>query len=166
CYTNDILNIVNYLKNCHTYYLNEKYPQIREYIQQIHTLNNHPEMVMIHDFFDTYFNEVKEHLVYENEVVFPYVLYLLNKNKCTDTPANYSVTEYREHHNDIEEKLYDLKNLLVKYLPIKDDQQIRRKLLFSLYELEYDLKIHSHIEIFLLIPLAEKIEQTHNKINE
>ena len=71
----------------------------------------------------------------------------------------YSVKEYRLHHDDIEEKLNDLKNLLIKYLPQKNDQQIRRKLLFSLFEVEYDLNIHSQIEDTILIPLVEKMEK-------
>ena len=83
---------------------------------------------------------------------------LLQKN-YEDTVSSYSVTEYREHHNDIEEKLTDLKNLLIKYLPQKGDQQLRRKLLFCLFELEFDLKIHSQIEDSILIPLVEKMEQ-------
>ena len=71
----------------------------------------------------------------------------------------YSVIKYRDRHNDIEEKLTDLKNLLIKYLPQKNDQQIRRKLLFSLFELEFDIHIHTRIEESILIPLVEKLEQ-------
>ena len=70
----------------------------------------------------------------------------------------YAVAEYQEHHNDIEEKLNDLKSLLIKYLPLKNDQSIRRNLLFRLFELEYDLNIHSQIEELILIPLVSKME--------
>lgn len=160
--TNDIQAIINYLKNSHQYYLKEKYPQIHNYIKQIYQINNHPEILMIENFFDKYFIEVTEHLDYENQVVFPYILNLDNKllqKNYDDTVSNYSVTEYIEHHNDIEEELTDLKNLLIKYLPQKGDQQLRRKLLFCLFELEYDLNIHSQIEDSILIPLVEKMEQ-------
>ena len=80
------------------------------------------------------------------------------------TEINYSVTEYREHHNDIEEKLTDLNNLLIKYIPQQNDQQIRRQLLLSLFELEYDLNIHSRIEETILIPMVEKMEQLAKKM--
>jgi len=154
--------IINYLKKSHQYYLNEKYPQIRNYIEKIYEINDHAEILMVEKFFDKYFKEVTEHLDYENLVVFPYVLNLdkrLSQKNYDNTVSNYSVTEYREHHNDIEEKLTDLKNLLIKYLPQKNDQQIRRNLLFCLFELEYDLKIHSQIEDSILIPLVKKMEQ-------
>jgi regulator of cell morphogenesis and NO signaling len=160
--SNDIQTIINYLKKSHQYYLIEIYPQIQEYIKCIYQINSHPEILMIEKFFNKYFMEVREHLDYENEVVFPYVLSLdgiLSSKNLNYSVSGYSVIQYREHHNDIEEKLTDLKNLLIKYLPQKGDQQLRRKLLFCLFELEYDLNIHSQIEDSILIPLVEKMEQ-------
>ena len=158
----DIQTIIKYLKSCHRYYLEEKYPLIKQYIGMINSINDHPEIFMIGKFFDKYFKEVVEHLDYEDDVVFPYVLGL-NDQLALKNPINvtegYSVTEYREHHNDIEEKLTDLNNLLIKYIPQKNDRQIRRKLLLILFELEYDLKIHSLIEETILIPMVEKMEQ-------
>jgi len=165
----EIKTILTYLKNCHYYYQNEKYPQIQHFIQQIYKVNNHAEILMIERFFNEYFKEVTEHLNYENTVVFPYVLNLNNilaKLTSQNIQINYSVVEYKEHHNDIEEKLTDLKNLLIKYLPQKNDQQLRRQLLFSLFELEHDLKIHSQIEDTILIPLVEKMEHLQNTTND
>jgi regulator of cell morphogenesis and NO signaling len=159
---NDIQAIIKYLNNSHKYYLEEKYPQIRQYIEEINTLNRHPEIKMIGKFFEKYFMEVTEHLDYEDDVVFPYVLNLNNliaQNITENNISNYSVTQYREHHNDIEEKLTDLKNLLIKYIPQKEDQQIRRKLILCLLELEYDLNIHAQVEESILIPLVEKMER-------
>ena len=158
----DIQSIIKYLGNSHKYYTNEIYPQIQEIIKQIYNINSHSEILMIEKFFDNYFEEVSEHLEYENTVVFPYVLNLDARlsNKNNNYSLNsYTVIEYREHHNDIEEKLTDLKNLLIKYLPIENDQRLRRKLLFYLFELEYDLNIHSQIEDNILIPLVEKMEK-------
>jgi len=158
----DLKPIILFLKNSHLYYLEEKYPQIRKYIAQMFEINEQSAMVMVEKFFDQYFAEVTEHLHYEDQVVFNYVNKLL---ECAETkqagnlPDNYSVRVYQEHHDDIEEKIEDLKNLLLKHLPSHNDQQIRRKLLFSLFELEYDLNIHTQIEDTILIPLVEKIEQ-------
>jgi regulator of cell morphogenesis and NO signaling len=158
----DIQTIIKYLKNCHRYYLEEKYPMIQDYIEMINRVNDNSEIPMIGKFFDKYFTEVTEHLDYEDDIVFPYILHLNNQlthGSSGVTVTNYSVTEYREHHNDIEEKLTDLNNLLIKYMPQKNDQQVRRKLLLCLFELEYDLKIHSQIEETILIPMVEKMEQ-------
>jgi regulator of cell morphogenesis and NO signaling len=162
----NVQTIIRYLENSHRYYLKEIYPRIRIFIEEINKINDHAEILMIGKFFDKYFVEVTEHLDYENTVVFPYVLdldNLLTQKSSKRNASSYSVTEYREHHNDIEEKLTDLKNLLIKYMPQKNDQKIRRQLILSLFELEYDLNIHSQIEESILIPLVEKMEQLVKK---
>ena len=159
--TRDIPTIIHYLKTSHHYYLDEKLPKIRSYIRQMNEINNHSEMFLAEKFFNEYCNEITEHLTYENEVVFPFFMDLyrhLSSDEPKKYPKSYSAADYKEHHNDIEEKLTDLKNLLIKYLPQKEDQQIRRKLLFSLFELEYDLNIHSRIEDKILVPLVELME--------
>lgn len=164
--SDDIQTIIKYLKSSHEYYLDEKYPLIQKYIEMINRINDHPEILMIGKFFDKYFEEVVEHLDYEDDVVFPYVLGLndqLTRKNPEKSTINYSVTEYREHHDDIEEKLTDLNNLLIKYIPQKNDRQERRKLLLCLFELEYDLKIHSQIEETILIPMVEKMEHLAGK---
>jgi len=159
----DLKTITLFLRNTHQYYLEEKYPQIRCYIAQMFELNNQSAMQMVEKFFDQYFAEVKEHLQYEDQIVFTYVNNLFDcyeKKQSACLPGNYSVSDYQEHHDDIEDKLEDLKNLLLKHLPLDNDQQIRRKLLFSLFELEYDLNIHTRIEDEIFIPLVEKMERT------
>lgn len=158
---NDTQTILNYLKSSHKYYANEIYPNILGTIKQMFMVNSHKEIVMVEKFFNEYFNEVIEHLDYENQIVFPYISGLYGyivDGKPYPENINYSVTDYKEHHNDIEEKLTDLKHLLIKYLPLEDDQQVRRKLLFNLFELEYDLSIHSKIEDLILIPLVSEME--------
>lgn len=161
-YSPDIIRtIILYLKNSHQYYLEDKYPLIKSTIKEINTLNDSPEIQMIGKFFDKYFIEVKEHLDYENNVVFPYVIGLdniLKEKGPVKIESNYRVNDYREHHDDIEEKLGDLNNLLIKYMPQKNDGKVRRKLLFYLFELEYDLRIHSSVEESILIPLVEQME--------
>jgi regulator of cell morphogenesis and NO signaling len=166
---NDIQTIIAYLKNSHHYYLDEKYPEIQNQISAIYRLNDNSEIIMIGEFFNDYFKEVVEHLNYEDDIVFPYVLGLNERlilKGQVPIPGNYSVTEYREHHNDIEEKLMDLNNLLIKYIPQRNDRRERRLLIFSLFELEYDLKIHSMIEETILIPMVEKMELLAGKVND
>jgi len=104
---------------------------------------------------------VRNHFNYEEQTVFPYIVHLHEKasgRQMTGVSPDYSVSEYREHHDDIEEKLDDLRNLLIEYLPLKEGHQMRRMLLFKLYELEHDLRIHSRVEDHLLIPLVASME--------
>lgn len=150
--------LIRYLQNSHSFYLGEKYPELRGFIAQMKELNPARSMAMVERFFNEYFDEVAEHLNYENEVVFPYILKLLNGESLSET--DFSVDEYKDHHNDIEDKLTDLKSLLIKYMPVEGDGLPRRKLLNSLFELEYDLNIHSMVEDTILIPLVRKMEKS------
>jgi|LSQX01.3.fsa_nt_gb regulator of cell morphogenesis and NO signaling len=158
----DLPAIIHFLENTHKYYLEEIYPGIRESIRQIQEINDSEGIKMLEPFFFGYFEEVKEHLVYEDEIAFPYISTLvdcLHQKSPRHKLSSYSVREYKDHHTDIEEKLNDLMNLLIKYLPHKNDQQLRRKLFLNLVELDYDLKMHARIEDLILIPLVEEAEQ-------
>ena len=151
--------ILKFLKNSHNYYENEKYVEIQNLIQRLYEVNDAPEIKLIGKFFDEYFEEVKEHLSYENKIVFPYFDKLLgSENSGYKEEDSFSVNEYREHHSDIQSKLKDLKELLLKHIRVNNDRVLRRKIIVSLSELEYDLDIHSLIEETILIPLISRLE--------
>lgn len=157
----DIQLITLFLNNSHRYYKEEKYPEIQLLIKQMNQQNKSPEIRLLENFFNEYFTEVTEHLDYEDQVVFPYIRLLLQKTTppSLEISNTFSVKEYRDHHTDIESKLIELKNLLIKHIPIHSDIKLRRKLLLSLFELEYDLNIHTLIEDRILIPLVNKLEK-------
>jgi regulator of cell morphogenesis and NO signaling len=157
----DIAVIIFFLRNSHIYYKNDKYPEIKEYISQMQLINRVPEMKMVELFFNDYFNEVTEHLDYEDQVAFPEICVNLGLDDKILNPLaeTFSVTTYRDHHTDIESKLSELKNLLLKHIPLNEDRVLRRKLLISLFELEFDLSLHSLIEETILIPLVKKYEK-------
>ncbi len=159
---NDLLQVIDFLKNTHDYYRSDKYPQISSYIRKLQA--NHPEkeLKLLEKFFNEYFTEVIEHLDYEDNVAFPYFITLLRREESIESGEQYSSKEYSDHHTDIELKLHDLKNLLLKYVKIDGDLNLRRKLFFALYELEFDLYIHSLIEENILIPSGVSIEKGQN----
>ncbi|WP_297091851.1 hemerythrin domain-containing protein [uncultured Draconibacterium sp.] len=152
---NEVKQIVQYLMQSHTYYADEVFPEI---IQNIHLMSEDsqkPEMQLVERFFNEYKNEVDQHFDYENNTVFPYILNLLEAS----AKNNYSVIDYREHHDDIQEKLDDVKRLLIEHLPQKSNSKLRRKILFALFDLDADLQIHSKIENEILIPQVEQLEK-------
>ncbi len=71
----------------------------------------------------------------------------------------YSITLYEKEHDDVEEKLNDLKNIIIKYLPTVKDQKNRFLLLKELSALENDLADHARIEDLILIPKVEILEK-------
>lgn len=153
----DISTIIRFLKNSHRFYKHDKYPEIKYFLKQLHEKHNTEDILLIEKFFNDYFEEVLEHLDYEDSVVFPYICRLIEDRKVVGK-NNFSANEYRDHHSDIETKLTDLQNLLLKHISLKNDLTLRRKFLFSLFELEFDLNVHSLIEEKILLPLVGKIE--------
>ncbi len=159
----DIETLIEFLKKNHNYYKTEKYPNVKGYLTKMLEVNDHPKVLLVEKFFNLYYQEVMEHFEYENSIVFPYILELFKKLNFQEYSEEilslYTVSEYKEHHDNIEEKLADLKNLLIKYLPIKNDQILRRELLIGLFDLEFSLGVHRLIEDNILVPIVEQMEK-------
>ncbi|MDR0873690.1 MAG: helix-turn-helix transcriptional regulator [Prevotellaceae bacterium] len=145
--------IVNYLRNSHVYFLKQRLPDICAKLNVALAKSASHELIL--RFFEEYENEVAEHMDYENDVFFPYVLQLLKGEKAPD----YSADDYRKRHNDIEEKLADLSNLLLKYLPDDADNYLISNVLIDLNACDEDLKTHTFIEDEVLLPKIIKMEK-------
>ncbi|MBQ3690853.1 MAG: hemerythrin domain-containing protein [Bacteroidales bacterium] len=142
----DINQIIEFLENAHRYYLDEMYPEIKYYIKKLSEINETDDIKMVEKFFESYFSEVKKHLDYEQKKLFPLLRSEDNAQKG----------KTKIHHGDIETKLADLKNLLLKHIRLIDKNGLKRKLLTALFEFQFDLNIHSLIEDKILIPIALK----------
>lgn len=149
--------IVKFLKHSHFYYKNEKYPLIKRLLNKLSQKSKAGEIKLLKKFFEAYINEVNEHLDYEEKNVFPYVEKLYSDKKNDNNL--FSIKHYQEHHNDIEEKLSDLKNLLILHLKAGEFASLYRQIIFHLFELEFDLHAHSIIEDKILIPIISSIEK-------
>jgi len=152
-----IVSVINYLKNAHTYFLQFKLPQIRNKL--IEAVNNQDQNIQYSSiflkFFDEYVLEVRKHMEYEDKVAFPYVLKLLKGEQV----INYTISVFHNHHNDIESKLVELKNILIKYYPDKGNSYLLTEVLFDILSCEMDLATHNQVEDYLFIPVVEAIER-------
>jgi regulator of cell morphogenesis and NO signaling len=159
--------LIKYLQKTHQYYLEIKIPEIERYIQKliddISFEVNHLQLLM--DFFVNYKNELTNHINSEEHRVYPYALALEKKLAGNDSTevnkfltTDYSIHEYEEDHDDVESKLFDLKNIIIKYLPLPVESSRFNIILHELFELEKDLNNHGHIEDLILIPIVEKME--------
>ena len=152
----DLEAVLTYLKNSHIYFLEEKLPRLTQMMNdKIKSTPDENYALLIKKFLDDYFSEVLEHIGYENNIVFPYVVSLIHENEQS---TGYLIEKFKAHHTDIEMKLEDLKNLLIRHMPQDYDFTLRRRMLFELFDLEHDIAVHDFIENHLLIPLVEKLE--------
>ncbi len=160
--------IVEYLRNTHHYLVQYRIPEIEKQITELEAeLHDQVKnMDLLLKFFKDYIKEFNTHIELEEQLVFPYVITL---NKLIDKEIEikdvnpevikYSITKYTEDHNDIEEKLYDLKSILLKYLPAPSNNYNYTKLVFEIFRLENDLNDHTKMEDRVLVPKVKQMEK-------
>jgi regulator of cell morphogenesis and NO signaling len=158
----DVDMLIGYLVESHNYYLEEKIPYLQSLLDQFKANVEHPAVGQLEKFFEQYIVEVRNHLAYEDETAFPYIAMISSFRKKASAPIgkiDYSVEIFEERHDNIQEKLSDLKSLLIKYFPPASDRYIRIRLLNELIDFEEDLINHARIEDKVLIPVVKQLEK-------
>ena len=158
----DVRLLLLYLAKSHDYYLAEKVPYLQSLVEKFSGELMDPARMQLETFFSEYIMEVVEHIEYEEKVVFPYINDLVDRVEDHPTKieeGGYRIREFEEKHDDIEEKLSDLKSLLVKYFPCSRNRYLRILILNELFDFEQDLINHARLEDKVLIPIVEELEQ-------
>lgn len=148
------VDISDFLHNSHDYYLSYKLPHIRANL--VNALEEKHENInpIIIRFFDDYVDLVRKHFNYEETVVFPYV-----KSLADGVPTDYNIGVFRRSHDDeIEEKLSELKNIILRYYSTSKPFKMYDALA-DIYNCEEDLTSHANIENHILIPMIARIEE-------
>ena len=166
--------LIEYLRKTHQYYLDQKIPEIKELIFKLteESDENKDTYQLALNFFEEYQDELRDHLEREENIVYPYVTELSDgidsgniSNKLLRQMESYSITDYEDEHDNVEEKLFDLKNLIIKYLPALENNSTSYKILLELFDLEKDLREHARIEDMILVPKVEAMEFTIKKMS-
>lgn len=159
--------VVKYLKATHQYYFERMIPEIENRINALiqHSDINQEQFLLVKNFFEEYKNEFYTHIKHEEHSIYPYALKVNEaKNEWVlDADLkrqiqNEPIDSYAEEHSDIESKLFDLKNILIKYLPDSKNSYLRNQVLNALFKLENDLNDHSRIENMVLVPMISAME--------
>lgn len=164
--------ITDYLQKTHEYYHKIKVPEIevliKDMVQTCFTQKDN--IILLEKFFNEYKQELLNHTEREEEVVFPYAISIEEAFNSSKTDKKilklmetYSMDVFSNEHDNIEEKLFDLKNIIIKYLPQPKDARLCNKLLYELFNLEQDINDHSRIEDKVLVP---KVREMEKKVKE
>jgi len=150
--------LVDYLKQSHSYFLDFSIPTIRK--QLLVAMDGAETQVekMIMKFFDEYAESVNKHMRFENEKVFSFVHELIRGNQSSD----FDFVIYKEEHEEINESLVELKNLLIKYYPSSASNNILNSVLYDIFRVEEELEDHNKIEDFLFIPAVLRLTKEDN----
>ena len=121
--------LIDYLRQAHIYFLDFSLPAIRRKLIEAIDCSQDDVAFLILKFFDEYTREVRKHMDYEEKTVFKYVDALIAGN----APKNYQISTFSKHHDQVGEKLTELKNIIIKYCPAKANENLLNAALFDIY---------------------------------
>ena len=149
-----LTTLLHYLKASHDYYIDFQLPFIRKELEEALDENDNLARLIL-KLYDEYAREIRLHMHYEEKTLFPYVEGLINNH----TTNNYDIDTFSKHHNQINKKLKELKNIIIKYLP--GDEMHNNQLTATLYDIynnEDWLTQHSDVEDHIFIPAVRRLE--------
>ncbi len=147
--------LTDYLHNSHGYFLDFRLPAIRRKLIEAVDCSQSDVSFAIMRFFDEYVAEVQRHMSYEEQTVFPYVESLLAGRKN----PGYSMEIFRRQHDQVDAKLRELKNIIIKYYPSGSTNELNG-VLFDIFTCEQELASHNAVEDEIFIPAVERLAAT------
>lgn len=161
----NLFDILSYLKKSHDYFLNVKLENIERKINELIKsccTENSQKIELIKNFYLEYKTELIDHIKYENEIIYPYIMWLYKNEELVyakEHSPDFQISEYIDNHTNIEEKIFDLKNLIIKYLKLPKPMELSNEIVFELFDFEKDIFDHQRLEEKVLIPKAMIIEE-------
>ena len=147
--------LMEYLRQAHTYFLEFNLPAIRRRLLEAVDCSGEDGIgLMILRFYDGYVSEVRRHMEYENDTVFVYVEQMLSGI----LDREYSISNFEGTHSPIGSKLKELKDVIIRYYPEKNNYLLNEVLL-DIIRCEEDLSSHCRVEDKIFVPAVKLAEQ-------
>lgn len=152
-----LVPLMDYLETAHSYFLDFILPAIREkLIRAINTVDANDVGFLILKYYDDYVVEVRRHMEYENDVIFPYIRALVAGEP---TDGTVSLRDYSLNHDDMVDKLQELKDIIIRHYTHANNN-ILTYTLYDIINVEADLMSHWEIEDKLFFPVGIRLERT------
>lgn len=159
--------LADYIVNTHHSYVKKTIPDIRGYAEKVAKVHgaHHPELLQINKLAQEVCDEMSEHMIMEETVLFPYVKHLVKTQNSgyvkfdslntVKEPIDIAVTEHVVVGNNMEE----IRKLSNNFALPEDACASYAFLFKTLDEFENDLHIHVHLENNILFPKALTLEK-------
>ena len=150
-------DILQYLVSSHKDYLENKLPHIEHHLNTLLEPMDKKYSTLISNFYAEFRKQMEKHFQYEEEVIFPYLRQILSEQEATESATDQKNT-FHQQHDDIEDTLDDLSNLLLKYIPAEISPTERVDMLLDVYALSNDIAKHAMMENRILVPYIQLLE--------
>lgn len=160
------LLLIDYLKKTHQYYFEYLFPEVERRLERLleSCSGTCDDLQLIKSFYNKYKVELSRHLEEEERDVFPYVKALIEARKknlpLPEKYRNYSMESKEPEHTQVDQKIFDLKNIVIKYLEPSYNANEGNAFLFAIFQFEKDLLDHARIEDKILLPRVIEIENS------
>lgn len=155
----DVSCLVAYLKESHSYILDFALPHIKQQlVLGIHQSELNDAALLTLKFFDEYIKEVRKHMEFENETVFPYIEQLIDGEPLDE----FTIKSFASKHERMTIKLDEFKDLFLRHYVLPNTRNLSHALI-SIISCGKDLDTHCQIEESLLVPAVEHLERQAQK---
>jgi regulator of cell morphogenesis and NO signaling len=160
--------LADYIVNTHHSYVTKTLPELKAYATKVAKVHgsHHPELVPVRQLVEDIDQELTEHMVKEESILFPFIKQLeaSKSNGKKLEPAGFGTVQnpinMMEHEHEAVGKNLEKIRVLTNDYAIPEDACASYKLLFKmLEEFESDLFTHIHLENNILFPKALKLEK-------
>ena len=143
--------VVEHLQASHRYYTNERLPHLEQHLEHISKGVSERSAAILKKYFADYRREVRDHVRREEKN-----LALMLENIRNGQPLSKSIGEqYQKSHDSIKDKLSDLTQIILKYIPGEHLNEEMMELVYDIMQLSRDLEKHAVIEEKLLTPTED-----------
>ncbi|GAP71576.1 hypothetical protein SAMD00024442_14_41 [Candidatus Symbiothrix dinenymphae] len=152
-----LVAVMEYLHRSHDYFLNYRLPEIRQKLVRVLNPGQDELNKAVLGYFDKFEAAVRKHMNYESKKVFPYIQALLSHEKTEKCPLIFC-----KQHEQIESRLTEFKNILIKYYPAQSTNEMS-SVLFDIFSCERDLESHNAVEDQLYLPAIQELERKNGQ---
>lgn len=141
-------HVVEHLQASHRYYIDERLPHLERHLDHISAGVGEQSASILKKYFTDYRREVRDHVRREEKNLVSMLEQLRDGE-----PLGKAVGEhYQRSHDNIKDKLSDLTQIILKYIPGDRLNEEMMELVFDIMQLSRDLEKHAMIEERLLTP--------------
>ena len=161
--------LVDYILDVHHKYVKTNIPVIMQHVDKVVLKHGdrHPEMIRIQGLFKRISNDLINHMMKEELILFPRIKAMVSKINEGDAVIHVSVETpilvMEKEHEMAGDIMYEIRKLSNGYTPSESACMTHRLCLEELKMFEEDLHKHVHLENNILFPKSIAKEKIFNK---
>ena len=158
--------LIEYILEEYHVYIRESSPIIKEYCAKVAKVHGHanPEVIEINNLFNELADDLEQHMVKEERILFPYIKLLSSTNEPNGVPHFETVENpirmMKMDHDEAGDIIKEIRTLSNDFTPPGHACNTYQVEYLKLEEFENRLFQHVHLENNVLFPKAIELEKT------